>query len=88
VLHLGRRGTSKFAIKLHGIEASIIADVAKECMGLDIPFVSVFDGMLVPVDESEMVRVFFNKVLTERFGFAPEPSIETTAGYDMQLEVC
>ena len=83
----GEKGTSKFAIKLHGIEAAIIADVAKKCMDGYIPCVSVFDGMLVPADDAQVVKDFFIEVLTKRLGFAPEPSVETAGGEDMRLEV-
>ena len=82
----GEKGTSKFAIKLHGIEAAIIADVAKKCMDGYIPCVSVFDGMLVPADDAQVVKDFFTEVLTKRLGFAPEPSVETAGGEDMRLE--
>ena len=82
----GEKGTSKFAIKLHGIEAAIIADVAKKCMDGYIPCVSVFDGMLVPADDAQVVKDFFIEVLTKRLGFAPEPSVETAGGEDMRLE--
>jgi len=83
----GEKGTSKFAIKLHGIEAAIIADVAKKCMDGYIPCVSVFDGMLVPANDAQVVKDFFTEVLTKRLGFAPEPSVETAGGENMRLEV-
>ena len=83
----GEKGTTKFANKLHGIEAAIIADVAKKCMDRYIPCVSVFDGMLVPADDAQVVKDFFIEVLTKRLGFAPEPSVETAGGEDMRLEV-
>ena len=83
----GEKGTSKFAIKLHGIEAAIIADVAKKCMELDIPCVSIFDGMLVPRSQADLVQGFFTEVLTKRLGFAPEPSVET-AGCETFDSMC
>ena len=84
----GEKGTTKFANKLHGIEAAIIADVAKKCMDRYIPCVSVFDGMLVPANDAQVVKDFFIDVLTKRLGFAPEPSVGTAGGVaDMRLEV-
>jgi len=82
-----KNGTQMFAGKLQGVEAYIIADVAKKCMELDIPCVSIFDGMLVPRSQAEAVQGFFAEVLSKRLEFAPEPSVET-AGDDVYLDMC
>ena len=82
-----KRGTQMFAGKLHGVEGSIIADVATKCMQIDIPCVSIFDGMLVPRSQADLVQGFFTEVLTKRLGFAPEPSVET-AGYETFDGMC
>ncbi len=82
-----KKGTQMFAGKLHGAEGSIIADVAKKCMEIDVPCVSIFDGMLVPRSQAETVQRFFTEVLYERLGFAPEPTVET-AGYETFHSMC
>lgn len=82
-----KNGTQMFAGKLQGVEASIIADVAKKCMELDIPCVSIFDGMLVPRSQAETVQGFFAEVLSKRLEFAPEPTVET-AGYETFDSMC
>lgn len=82
-----KNGTQMFAGKLQGVEASIIADVAKKCMEMDIPCVSIFDGMLVPRSQADLVQGFFTEVLYKSLGFAPEPSVET-AGYETFDGMC
>lgn len=82
-----KNGTQMFAGKLQGVEASIIADVARECMKIDIPCVSIFDGMLVPRSQADLVQGFFTDSLSKRLEFAPEPSVET-AGYETFASMC
>jgi hypothetical protein len=82
-----KKGTQMFAGKLHFAEGAIVADVAEKCMEVDIPCVSVFDGMLVPMSQAETVQGFFTEVLSRRLGFAPEPTVET-AGYETFDSMC
>jgi hypothetical protein len=66
---------SVFAGILQGEEAIILAKVAEKLAPFDVPCVPIYDGMLVPRDEAELARGFFEEVLFERLGFVASPVV-------------
>jgi hypothetical protein len=78
---------SVFASLLQGEEAVILAKVAEKLAPFDVPCVPIYDGMLVPKQEAELARGFFEEVLFERLGFVASPVI-TFAGDETFHGMC